>query len=62
MMMFESEAAVTAYAQQHGWTVKGGYIEFTAAGGDTGAKVGPAPAMGLITNALVYAKELERIV
>jgi 26S proteasome regulatory subunit N12 len=50
-----------ACALQHGWQVAGGVITFK--GGAEGGK-GPKelPPMTIINNALIYAKELERIV
>lgn len=59
MMMFDTERAVAEYAQQHGWQIQDGRIMFQARDAGDGKEI---PAMGLINNALVYAKELERIV
>lgn len=47
---------------QLGWTINGAYIEFTPAGAGAQGKALPPMAMDLINNALVYAKELDRIV
>lgn len=48
---------------QHGWTITDGVIVFpnNAVANGAGAR-GPLPSLELINNALVYAKELERIV
>lgn len=43
---------------QHGWQIQDGYILFKAQA-DPNKEV---PSLTLINNALVYAKELERIV
>ncbi|KXZ48941.1 hypothetical protein GPECTOR_24g231 [Gonium pectorale] len=69
LWMLDSQAAVRTYAQEHGWAVTSdGYILFrdgaaAADGADGPAVSGRAPpSLELINNALVYAKELERIV
>lgn len=50
-----------AFALQHGWQVQDRNIIFQAEGQAGAAKEGPPP-LKLINNALLYAKELERIV
>ncbi|PNW70163.1 hypothetical protein CHLRE_17g708300v5 [Chlamydomonas reinhardtii] len=62
LLLFDSEAAVKAYAQEHNWAVVDGYVVFKteATEGTTASKA--IPSLELINNALVYAKELERIV
>lgn len=63
LLRLGSEAAAREYAQQHGWTITDGVIVFpnNAVANGAGAR-GPLPSLELINNALVYAKELERIV
>ncbi|KAG1668580.1 hypothetical protein FOA52_007315 [Chlamydomonas sp. UWO 241] len=64
MMMLGSEKELKAYVEEHGWHIDGGYIRFVhpdaAANAAKGAK--DEPSLKLISNSLVYAKELERIV
>ena len=47
---------------QHGWHISDGYIVFAHPDAANNAAGKDEPAMKLINNALVYAKELERIV
>ncbi|MEW5300209.1 MAG: hypothetical protein WDW38_003048 [Sanguina aurantia] len=58
LMMLDSEKEVREYAEEHGWQIQDGYILFKAQA-DPNKEV---PSLTLINNALVYAKELERIV
>mmetsp|Transcript_21022 Transcript_21022/g.58416 ORF Transcript_21022/g.58416 Transcript_21022/m.58416 type:complete len:265 (-) Transcript_21022:405-1199(-) len=60
MMMFDSEKAILAYAAEHNWQVQGGRILFQVEG--KAGKAEGLPPLALINNALMYAKELERIV
>lgn len=64
MMMFESESAVRAYADKQGWQVgSDGYISFALKqDASEGKENKEAASMNLISNTLIYAKELERIV
>ena len=47
---------------QHGWPIKDGYVLFGQPDAAATAAAKDAPSLGLISNALLYAKELERIV
>ncbi|GLC35908.1 hypothetical protein PLESTB_000518300 [Pleodorina starrii] len=63
LLLFDNEAAVRAYAKEHGWTVTvDDYIVFRSAATEGTAAAKAIPSLELINNALVYAKELERIV
>lgn len=59
LMMFDSEKAVLQYAQEHGWNIQNGTIFFQPTDAPSAAQT---PSVDLISNALIYAKELERIV
>ena len=62
LMRFDSEATVRGYASKQGWTIDSdGYISFASKQDADGGKENEA-SMGVISNTLVYAKELERIV
>ncbi|GFR52727.1 hypothetical protein Agub_g15281 [Astrephomene gubernaculifera] len=71
LLLLEGEGAVREYAEQHGWTLSPeGDIIFRPSTNGTPATTTTAaparaaglPSLELINNALVYAKELERIV
>ncbi|KAG2491322.1 hypothetical protein HYH03_010328 [Edaphochlamys debaryana] len=68
LLLFDSEAALRSYAEEHGWSVSAdGYLCFKQAAAEGGAAAPTTasraiPSLELINNALVYAKELERIV
>ncbi|GIL61105.1 hypothetical protein Vafri_15489 [Volvox africanus] len=63
LLLFDNDAAVRAYAKEHGWTITmDDYIIFQSAATDGTAASKAIPSLELINNALVYAKELERIV
>jgi 26S proteasome regulatory subunit N12 len=63
LMMFESQSAVKSYADKQGWQVgPDGYISFNLKDANESKENKEAASMGLISNTLVYAKELERIV
>lgn len=53
---------VRAYVAEHGWYMDGSYIRFVHPDSTTSAASKEEPSQKLISNALVYAKELERIV
>ncbi|KAL6777794.1 RPN12 [Auxenochlorella protothecoides x Auxenochlorella symbiontica] len=60
LFRLESEAQLEELAQGHGWRLTSGRVEF--AGPDEGGGL-PAPvSQDIISNCMLYAKELERIV
>mmetsp|Transcript_7691 Transcript_7691/g.13288 ORF Transcript_7691/g.13288 Transcript_7691/m.13288 type:complete len:269 (-) Transcript_7691:709-1515(-) len=64
MLMLDSPQATIEFAKEHAWHVTDDVISFSSEHqlGAEGAKPKGIPPMDLIQNALVYAKELERIV
>ncbi|EFJ43044.1 26S proteasome regulatory complex [Volvox carteri f. nagariensis] len=63
LLLFDNDAEVREYANEHGWTITpDDYIVFRAAAAEGTAASKAIPSLELINNALVYAKELERIV
>mmetsp|Transcript_12269 Transcript_12269/g.26462 ORF Transcript_12269/g.26462 Transcript_12269/m.26462 type:complete len:264 (+) Transcript_12269:65-856(+) len=59
LMMFDSAAAVREYAEKHEWHVQDQYIVFQQQDAPAAQAI---PSLTVINNALMYAKELERIV
>ena len=50
------------FVEERGWEQKDGEVYFNNAGGAGGDKKDAIPAMKVITNALAYATQLERII
>jgi len=59
LLMVDSEAEVSKIAEERGWKVLGGVFQFKEA---TEKSHEAIPTLQLITNSLMYARELERIV
>jgi len=62
VMMFKDQKELLAYAQERGWQVADGRVVFQSTAPVSGPGLGEEPRLALINQALVYAKELERIV
>lgn len=60
--MLGSEAEVGALAEARGWELRAGTVWFTPSARPPPTAATDIPSMQVITQALGYAKELERIV